>query len=129
MDQRFTSVNGTNGRDDFRGIRVFEEIARVPLKASERRHENICPIFLLILGQNCPILKTMKGKQFIDKVFEIGHARGIPVRLDAKRGKGSHVTLYYGTRKTIVKDRRKEIPPGLLSAMLHQLGLHRDDVR
>ena len=42
----------------------------------------------------------MKGKQFIDKVFEIGHARGIPVRLDAKRGKGSHVTLYYGTRKT-----------------------------
>ena len=40
-----------------------------------------------------------------------------------------HVTLYYGTRKTIVKDRRKEISPGLLSAMLHQLGLHRDDVR
>ena len=71
----------------------------------------------------------MKGKQFIDKVFEIGHARGIPVRLDAKRGKGSHVTLYYGSRKTIVKDRRKEISPGLLSAMLYQLGLHRDDVR
>ena len=42
---------------------------------------------------------------------------------------GRHVTLYYGTRKTIVKDRRKEISPGLLSAMLHQLGLHRDDVR
>ncbi len=36
----------------------------------------------------------MKGKQFIDKVFEIGHARGIPVRLDAKRGKAvtSHFT-------------------------------------
>ena len=43
---------------------------------------------------------AMKGKQFIDKVFEIGHARGILVRLDAKRGKGSHVTLYYGSRKT-----------------------------
>ena len=64
---------------------------------------------------------AMKGKQFIDKVFEIGHARGILVRLDAKRGKGSHVTLYYGSRKTI--------SPGLLSAMLYQLGLHRDDVR
>lgn len=71
----------------------------------------------------------MKGKQFIDKIIEIGHARGIPVRLNAKRGKGSHVTLYYGSRKTIVKDCRKEISPGLLSAMLHQLGLHRDDVR
>jgi len=71
----------------------------------------------------------MKGKLFIDKVFEIGRTRGIPVWLNAKRGKGSHVTLYYGTRKTIVKDRRKEIAPGLLAAMLHQLGLHRDDVR
>ncbi len=71
----------------------------------------------------------MKSKAFIDKIFEIGHTRGIPVRLNAKRGKGSHVTLYYGTRKTIVKDRRKEISPGLLLAMLHQLGLRRDDFR
>ena len=46
---------------------------------------------------------------------------------DTKRGKGSHITLYYGDHKTIVKDQRKEIGAGLLSAMIRQLGLERSD--
>lgn len=71
----------------------------------------------------------MKGREFVDRVFELGAARDVPVRLETKRGKGSHVTLYYGTRKTIVKDRRKELAPGLLSAMIRQLGLDRNDFR
>ena len=71
----------------------------------------------------------MNGREFIEKVRRIGRVRGIPVRVDTKRGKGSHVVVYYGSRKTIVKDRRKEIPPGLLSAMLRQLGLRNDDLR
>ena len=37
--------------------------------------------------------------------------------------------LHYGDRKTIVKDRRKELGPGLLAAMLRQLGLADRDVR
>ena len=49
-------------------------------------------------------------------VHAIGNKRGVPVRIDAKRGKGSHITLYYGTRKTVVKDRRKEIGPGCCPA-------------
>ena len=49
------------------------------------------------------------------------------MRLDTKRGKGSHVTLYYGGSKTIVKNRRKDLAPGLLSAMVRQLGLKRSD--
>lgn len=36
--------------------------------------------------------------------------------------------LYYGSRKTTVKDRRKEIPAGLLAAMIRQLGLNRSDL-
>ena len=71
----------------------------------------------------------MKGRDFIDRVFEIGRERGITVRIDAERGKGSHITLYYGDRFTIVKDRRKQIRPGLLSAMIRQLGLTRSDIR
>lgn len=71
----------------------------------------------------------MTGRQFINRVHEIGRERSVPVRVDAKRGKGSHVTLYYGTRKTIVKDRRKELAPGLLSAMIRQLGLSRSDLQ
>ncbi len=71
----------------------------------------------------------MKGREFVDRVFELGAERAVSVRLDTKRGKGSHVTLYYGTRKTVVKDRRKELAPGLLSAMIRQLGLERSDFK
>ena len=53
----------------------------------------------------------------------------MPVRLDAKRGKGSHVTLYFGDRKTMVKDRRKDIGPSLLAAMIRQLGFDPNDFR
>ena len=61
------------------------------------------------------------------RVSELGAQRAVPVRVEAKRGKGSHVTLYYGARKTVVKDLRKEVAPGLLSAMIRQLSLsHRD---
>ena len=65
----------------------------------------------------------------MDRVFELGAERDVSVRLDTKRGKGSHATLYFRSRKTIVKDRRKELPPGLLSAMILQLGLGRSDFR
>ena len=47
---------------------------------------------------------------------------------DKRHGKGSHGTLYYGSRKTIVKDRKKEVGPGLLAAMLSQLGLSKADL-
>ena len=71
----------------------------------------------------------MKGRDFIGRVLEVGRERGVPVRIDTERGKGSHITLYYGNRFTIVKDRRKEITPGLLSAMIRHLSLTRSDFR
>ena len=70
----------------------------------------------------------MTGREFIERVSEVAHSRGVSVRLDSKRGKGSHITLYYGSRKTTVKDRRKEISPGLLAAMVRQLGLDWSDL-
>ena len=74
-------------------------------------------------------MPPMKGKEFIDKVRTIARERGVLFRIDTKRGKGSHITIYYGTRKTVVKNRRKELPTGLLSAMARQLGLTSDDFR
>ena len=70
----------------------------------------------------------MKGAEFIKKIRRLGKARGVPVAFEKRHGKGSHGTLYYGTRKTTVKDRKKEIGPGLLGAMLEQLGLTRPDL-
>ena len=70
----------------------------------------------------------MTGGEFIRRVQALGKARGVPVRFDTNQGKGSHGTLYYGTRKTTVKDRKKEIGAGLLAAMLAQLGLTKRDL-
>jgi mRNA interferase HicA len=70
----------------------------------------------------------MKGNEFIKKVKQIGKARNIEVRVDKKRGKGSHVTLYFGERFTIVRNPKDELKTGTLLAMLQQLGLSRRDI-
>ena len=70
----------------------------------------------------------MTGREFVERVRRLGRERGVPVRLDLVRGKGSHARLRFGDRATIVKDRRKEIGVGLLSKMLRDLGLDRDDI-
>ena len=49
------------------------------------------------------------------------------MRFVASEGAGSHGTLYAGDRRTTVKDRKKEIGRGLLSKMLADLGIDRDD--
>jgi mRNA interferase HicA len=76
-----------------------------------------------------PESRYMTAGEFIRRVTALGSARGVPVRFDATRGKGSHGTLYYGDRFTVVKDRRKECGPGLLNKMLGDLGLRRRDLR
>ena len=71
----------------------------------------------------------MTGAEFIRLVRRFGRRRGVDVRFVAQRGKGSHGTLYYGSRKTIVKDRKKELGSGLLADMLANLGLDLDELR
>lgn len=70
----------------------------------------------------------MNGAEFERKIRRLGRRRGVVVGFDAGHGKGSHGRLYYGNRFTTLKDRRKEIGPGLLKAMLDQLGLTKDDL-
>lgn len=69
----------------------------------------------------------MTGDEFIRRIRKLGRQRGVPVRFEARTGKGSHGRLYYGERFTTLKDRRKEIGTGLLVAMIRQLGLSRDE--
>jgi mRNA interferase HicA len=70
----------------------------------------------------------MIGGEFVRKVIKLARRRGVPVSFDGSHGKGSHGRLHYGDRFTTVKDRKKEIGPGLLKAMLDQLGLTKDDL-
>ena len=64
----------------------------------------------------------MTGSEFIKKLKKLGYNP----RFETKRGKGSHGTLYVSDKKTILKDRKKEIGAGLLSKMLKALGIDSD---
>jgi predicted RNA binding protein YcfA (HicA-like mRNA interferase family) len=70
----------------------------------------------------------MTGAEFLRRIQDLGKRSGVPVHFDQRHGKGSHGTLYFGTRKTTLKDRKKEIGAGLLNAMLRQLGLTKKDL-
>ena len=71
----------------------------------------------------------MTGDEFVGRVRRLGRERGVAVRFESRKGKGSHGRLHYGDRFTTVKDRRKEIGQGLLAAMIRQLGLSREDLQ
>ena len=70
----------------------------------------------------------MTGDEFVKRARRLGRERGIPVRFEPRKGKGSHGRLYLGDHFTTVKNRRKETGPGLLTAMLRQLRLSREDI-
>lgn len=70
----------------------------------------------------------MNGNEFLKRLKKLAKEQNMRLELVKKHGKGSHGTLYYGDRKTILKDRKKEIGDGLLSSMLNDLGLTKDDL-
>lgn len=50
------------------------------------------------------------------------------MEIRAERGKGSHGTLYFGDRFTIIRNLKDELKTGTLHAMLGQLGLTLEDL-
>ncbi len=70
----------------------------------------------------------MTGREFIARVRGLGRKRGVAVSFHPERGKGSHGTLFYGGRRTVVKDRRKGLGKGLLGQMLRDLGIDGADL-
>jgi mRNA interferase HicA len=69
-----------------------------------------------------------RGNEFVRKVHALAKVRGIDSRVDEKRGKGSHVTLYFGDRLTIVRNPKDELKSGTLHAMCKQLGIAKSDL-
>ena len=70
----------------------------------------------------------MRGSEFIRRLKSLGLKTGVRVTVVARRGKGSHETLFYGDRFTIIPDRKKELKKGTVCAMLNQLGLDLKDI-
>ena len=73
--------------------------------------------------QICVITWDVNGAQFIRRVRRIGRRTKSKVRVERSRGKGDHVTLYFGGKFTIVGDQSKELKPGTFRAMCRQLGI------
>ena len=71
---------------------------------------------------------ALNGREFVTKVRKLARRNGIAVSFDRTRGKGSHGTLCYGDRRTVVKDRRKPLKTGTLLGMCKQLGINPNDL-
>ena len=63
------------------------------------------------------------GSEFLRKLRALGKRRGIPVSLDAARGKGSHQTVHFGGAYTILRSPKDELKTGTLHAICSQLGI------
>ena len=59
---------------------------------------------------------------------KLGSKNGVAVQFVARRGKGSHGTLFYGIRFTVVRNPKDELKTGTLHAMLAQLELCLEDL-
>lgn len=60
----------------------------------------------------------MKGHEFLKKLKYLADKQGIPIKLEQRRGKGSHSTLFFGEKFTIIRNLKDELKTGTLNAML-----------
>ena len=70
----------------------------------------------------------MRGAEFLRKIEKLARARNLYYIFVPAHGKGSHGRLELAGRSTTLKDRTKEIGPGLLSFMCSQLGIRKEDL-
>ena len=78
--------------------------------------------------RSCAILDVVNGREFISRVRKLGRKNNIAVSFDKNRGKGSHGTLHYGHRFTVVKDRKTALKTGTFRGMCKQLGIDPSDL-
>jgi mRNA interferase HicA len=64
----------------------------------------------------------MTGNEFLHALRITARRNGVAVWIDTRQGKGSHVVVHYGSHKTTLKDRRKELPRTLLRRCPGTLG-------
>jgi len=70
----------------------------------------------------------MTGHEFIKRLKALAATRREQVVPDAKRGKGSHQTLYFGSSYTVLRNPKDELKIGTLHAMCRQLGIKPSDL-
>ena len=68
----------------------------------------------------------MNRDELIRRAKRLAKVRGLGCRVDEKRGKGSHLTLYFGNRFAVVPG--GELKSGTLASILKQLGVEKDEI-
>lgn len=71
----------------------------------------------------------MRGSEFVKKLKVLGKRLSVEVSFEKRRGKGSHGTLFYGKKFTIIRNTKDELKTGTFNAMLKQLGIKETDLR
>ena len=69
----------------------------------------------------------MKGSEFLRRVQNLAHTKGISCSWHPDKGKGSHGVLKYGDRRTVLRNLKDELKTGTYHGMLKQLCLKHSD--
>jgi mRNA interferase HicA len=72
--------------------------------------------------------ERMAGKELVKALQKLSKTRQQELRVESKRGKGSHVTLYLNDRYAVIPDLKKELKTGTSSAILKQSGVERGEL-
>lgn len=70
----------------------------------------------------------MTGNEFLKRLKALAEQKKLAMRVDQKRGKGSHQTVYLGAEHTIIRNPKDELKTGTLHAMCKQLGIKATDL-
>jgi len=65
----------------------------------------------------------MTGNEFLKRLKDLAKLKGVTVTYDPKRGKGSHGTVYFGDKRTILRNPKDELKTGTLHGMCEHLGV------
>jgi len=71
----------------------------------------------------------MTGSEFVNKLKKLAKKHKVKFVLDQRRGKGSHSTIFYGDKFTIIVNLKTELKIGTYNAMLKQLNISDKDLR
>ena len=82
----------------------------------------------MIIEHFCSILTAMKGSEFIKRIRKLAKANDLLFKVRRERGKGSHITLYYADRHTILRNPKDELKTGTYHAMLKQLRIDKSEI-
>jgi mRNA interferase HicA len=70
----------------------------------------------------------MSGNELLRRLRRVARRKQLTCLYEGRPGKGGHGRIYLGDRFTTVPALTHEIPPGLLTKILRDLGLSRRDL-